>query len=46
MTNKFLEKCYKKQRNIDTLCGLALLFVIFSGWFLTGLLAGYILWGI
>jgi hypothetical protein len=45
MTAKFLEKYYK-QRNLDAFCGLVLLAVIFGGWFITGLLTGYLLWGI
>jgi len=40
------DKWLVKQKRIDAVCGLILLFSIFSGWFLTGLLTGYILWGI
>jgi hypothetical protein len=46
MSKKAFEKWLDKQNRIDTFCGLALLFVIFSGWFTTGLLTGYILWGL
>ena len=44
MSDKGFNKWLNKQRNIDAFCGLALLVTIFSGWFLTGLLTGYILW--
>ena len=46
MSNKGFNKWLDKQRNIDAFCGLFLLITIFGGWFLTGLLTGYVLWGI
>lgn len=46
MPDKGFNKWLDKQRRIDAFCGLILLFTIFGGWFLTGILTGYILWGI